>query len=199
MTEVAYIPASAPFSTCQRAWLNGYFAGLLCPNPSATPQPVATAKKSLVILYGSQTGTAEQFAKKIASESAQHGFAPRTLEANAYASVDLKAESRLLLVTSTWGEGDPPDNATQFWTHLNSHEAPDLKHLSFSVLALGDKNYSEFCGAGKKFDDRLEKLGAKRIHPRVDCDLDYETAAKVWMAAVLAKLSECGESNSESV
>jgi sulfite reductase (NADPH) flavoprotein alpha-component len=199
MTEVAYIPASSPFSLEQRAWLNGFFAGLLGTAPGAQPQQPAAAKKSLVILYGSQTGTAEQFAKKIANESAQHGFAARVLEANAFASVDLKTEERLLIVTSTWGEGDPPDNATQFWTYLNSSEAPDLKHLSFSVLALGDKNYSDFCGAGKKFDERLEKLGARRIHPRIDCDLDYEATAKGWMTAVLPKLSECGEVNSKSV
>jgi sulfite reductase (NADPH) flavoprotein alpha-component len=196
MTEVAYIPASAPFSTEQRAWLNGFLAGMLC--TSATPEKPASATptKPLLILYGSQTGSAERLAKAFGKEASQHGFAARVLEANAHGTVDLKAESHLLMVTSTWGEGDPPDNAVAFWTHLNSAEAPDLKHLSFSVLALGDKNYSDFCGAGRKFDERFEKLGAKRILPRVDCDLDYEAAAKAWMASVWNELSKSVNSGS---
>jgi sulfite reductase (NADPH) flavoprotein alpha-component len=195
---VALIPETAPFSVEQRAWLNGFFAALLCDTPGARIE-AAAAQKPLLILFGSQTGAAEQLAKKVAAQSAQHGFLARVLEANAHGSINLKSEERLLVVTSTWGEGDPPDNATQFWAYLNSAEAPDLKHLSFSVLALGDKNYADFCGAGKKFDERLAQLGATRILTRVDCDLDYEAPAKEWMAAVLAKLAERSEVNSESV
>jgi sulfite reductase (NADPH) flavoprotein alpha-component len=89
-----------------------------------------------------------------------------------------------VIITSTWGDGEPPDNATEFWSHISAEAAPKLANLNYSVLALGDKNYSEFCGAGKKFDERLETLGAKRIHPRVDCDLDYEALAKGWMDSV---------------
>ncbi len=197
MTEFAYIPASAPFTVDQRAWLNGFLAGMLCTSATPeTPTPAAPAKL-LLILFGSQTGSAERLAKAFGQEALQHGFAASVLEANAYGTVDLKTESHLLFITSTWGEGDPPDNATAFWTHLNSAEAPDLKHLSFSVLALGDKNYSDFCGAGRKFDARFEKLGAKRIVPRVDCDLDYEAPAKAWAASVWAELSK--SVNSETV
>jgi sulfite reductase (NADPH) flavoprotein alpha-component len=194
MTEVAYIPASAPFSVEQRAWLNGFLAGLLCTTPQASAP--AAPSRPLLILYGSQTGSAERLAKALGQQSLQHGFAARVLEANAFGTVDLKAETHLLFVTSTWGEGDPPDNAASFWAHLNSAEAPDLKHLSFSVLALGDKNYSDFCGAGKKFDERFEKLGARRMLPRVDCDLDYETPAKAWAEAVFARLVESPTANS---
>src|SRR5206468_9892989 len=99
-------------------------------------------------------------------------------------SVDFAKETRLIIVTSTWGDGDPPDNAAGFWQHLNSGAAPQVEHLSYSVLALGDKNYSDFCGAGKKFDERLEQLGAKRIHPRAECDVDYEATAKAWIEAL---------------
>src|SRR4029078_6165247 len=106
-----------------------------------------------------------------------------------YARSNLDKHSRLALITSTWGDGDPTDNATAFWQHLNSDAAPKLDHMQFSVLALGDKNYSDFCGAGKKFDERLEKLGAKRIHPRTDCDLDYEAPAKAWITGVWSTLA----------
>ncbi len=149
----------------------------------SAPKPVAA--KSLLILYGSQTGSAEGLAKKFGKESIQQGFEPKVIEANACTLEQLAGTERLLLVTSTWGEGDPPDNAANLWTALTASDAPKLDRLAFSVLALGDKNYSDFCGAGKKFDARLEQLGANRVHPRVDCDLDYETAARDWMAAVL--------------
>jgi len=95
-------------------------------------------------------------------------------------------------VTSTWGDGDPPDNAVAFWQHLNSEAAPGLGHLSYSVLALGDKTYSDFCGAGKKFDARLEQVGARRIHSRTDCDTDYEAAAREWMEGLWLALDKVG-------
>ena len=115
---------------------------------------------------------------------------------NAFANIRWKDETRLLIVTSTWGDGDPPDNAVGFWNFLNSNAAPNLGHLNFSVLALGDRNYSSFCGAGRKFDEQLEKLGANRIHPRADCDVDYEAAANAWIEAALKSLLECGSSSS---
>jgi sulfite reductase (NADPH) flavoprotein alpha-component len=199
MTEVAYIPASAPFSAEQRAWLNGFFAGLLCTGTTQTAPEAAAPTKPLLILYGSQTGSSERLAKAMGKEAAQYGFAARVLEANAYATVDLKAESHLLMVTSTWGEGDPPDNAVAFWKFLSSAEAPELKNLSYCVLALGDKNYSDFCGAGKKFDERLEKLGAKRILPRVDCDLDYDATAKAWIAAVWKEIGSSAAAPAQAI
>ena len=198
MTNLPHIPSSAPFTTEQRAWLNGYLAGLFADAPAATSasNAAAPAKQSepLLVMFGSQTGTAEQLAKRLAKDAAQHGFAPRVLELNAFASVDFARESRLVIITSTWGEGDPPDNATAFWQHLNSGAAPQLAHLNYSVLALGDKNYADFCGAGKKFDERLEQLGAQRILPRAECDVDYEAPAKAWMEGLWPALGSAGVS-----
>jgi sulfite reductase (NADPH) flavoprotein alpha-component len=191
---VPFVPMSAPFNDRQRAWLNGYLAGLTSftgtdTGGTVTPSAPTKAKVALTILFGSQSGTAEGLAKKLAKESAQYGFAASIKEANACSLDELAKAERLLLLTSTWGEGDAPDNAAQLLAALTATNAPRLEKLLFSVLALGDKNYSDFCGAGRKFDEALEKLGAKRIHPRVDCDLDYEVPAKAWVEAVWKALS----------
>ena len=203
MPGIPYIPSSAPFTAEQRAWLNGYLAGLFADanlGEPGTSGQAAAAKSSepLLVLYGSQSGTAEGLAKKFAKEATTKGFAPRVMELNAAAKLDLTQEARAVIITSTWGDGEPPDNATDFWSHISADSAPKLENLSYSVLALGDRNYSEFCGAGKRFDERLEKLGAKRIHPRVDCDLDYDAPAKGWMDGVWPALLTTAK-GSESV
>lgn len=188
---VPFVPEGAPFTIEQRAWLNGYLAGLFSDARGSSHSAPPIPQKQLLpltILFGSQTGTAEQLAKRLGAKSKEKGFAPRILEANAITLSDLAKCERLLLVTSTWGDGDPPDNAATLWTALQGAEAPLMPGLSYAVLALGDRNYSEFCGAGKKFDERLAALGAKRVCPRVDCDTDYETAAAEWMTAALAAL-----------
>lgn len=189
MPGIPSIPPSAPFTPEQRAWINGYLAALF-PDAGAESAPATpTPTEPLLVMYGSQTGTAEALAKRLAKEAAQRGFAPRVLELNAFTSVDLAKESRLAIVTSTWGDGEPPDNAAAFWQHLNSPGAPRLEQLTYSVLALGDRNYSDFCGAGKKFDERLAGLGAKRVLPRTDCDTDYEASAKSWMDGLWSAFS----------
>ena len=183
---VPVLPPSAPFTPDQRAWLNGYVAGRFASFaalPEFTPAK-STPKPSLLILYGSQSGTAETLARRLSTEAAQKGFNPRLFEANAYEKAAWAAESRFVLITSTWGEGDPPDNATAFWTHLNSPAAPALSNLHYAVLALGDKNYSDFCGAGKKFDERLKQLGAKPLCARAECDVDYQSTANAWCEAL---------------
>ncbi|MGZ8908206.1 MAG: assimilatory sulfite reductase (NADPH) flavoprotein subunit, partial [Methylobacter sp.] len=106
-----------------------------------------------------------------------------------YRLLQLKAEKNLLVIVSTYGEGEPPDNARELVEHLFSKRAPSLQHLHFAVLGLGDSSYEFFCKTGIDFDRRLEELGATRIHPRVDCDVDYESSAEAWMHAVLNEMS----------
>jgi sulfite reductase (NADPH) flavoprotein alpha-component len=193
MKTIPYIPETAPFSAEQRAWLNGFLAGLLAnadPGEIPTPPPAAPKNEEpLLILFGSQTGTAEALAGRIAKEARQRGFSPTVLPLNECEPGSLTQAAKALVITSTWGEGDPPDNATNFWSWLKSDKAPRLEQLRFAVLGLGDTNYADFCGASKKFDARLEALGARRLVPRGECDVEYETVAKKWLDGLWKKLS----------
>lgn len=189
---VPILPDNAPFTPEQRAYLNGFLAGLF----SRAPQPnlAATAPESkpltpLTILFGSQTGNAENLSKRIAKEAGKRGFAPTIQDLGKYATAQLASEQALLVVTSTYGDGEPPDNAKAFWEFLSSDAAPKLAQTKFSLLALGDSNYPKFCAFGKGVDERLEKLGATRVHPRTDCDVEYEEPFAKWMDGALAALS----------
>lgn len=189
-----YIPESAPFSPEQRAWLNGFMAGLFTPAPpvnGATPQ----ASEPLLVLFGSQTGAAEGLAKKFARESAPRGFTPQLCPLNDFEAASFATARKAVIISSTWGDGDPPDNAAKFWNWLKADAAPRLEHLEFAVLGLGDKNYSDFCGASKKFDARLEALGARRLLPRGECDTDYEAPAQKWIEGLWEKLGNAGQAS----
>jgi sulfite reductase (NADPH) flavoprotein alpha-component len=193
MTNIPFIPESAPFNAEQRAWLNGFLAGLFSQVPGGAPQPNTGPPKAgepLVILFGSQTGSAEGLAKKLAKESESRGFAPKLFQLNDYEQANLPAASKAVIISSTWGDGEPPDNAVNFWNWIKADAAPRLDNLNFAVLGLGDKNYSDFCGASKKFDERLAALGAKRLTSRGECDVDYEGPAKSWIDGLWDKLSE---------
>lgn len=196
MPKVPVIPENAPFSAQQRLWLNGFFAGLFAyeetaANLAAAPSPPVPAA-SLLILFGSQTGTAQNLARRLAKEAAARNIQARVVDAAAFAAVDWKGEVNLFVVTSTYGDGEMPDNACEFWQWLASDAGKALSHLKFSVLGLGDSNYSEFCAAGKRVDARLEQVGAARIHPRTDCDVEFEAPAKRWMEAALQSLLPSG-------
>jgi sulfite reductase (NADPH) flavoprotein alpha-component len=199
MNKIPFIPENAPFSPEQRLWLNGYLAGLFSDASLAERAMAglgaapAAPTKPLVVFYGSQTGTAEGIAKKTSKEAEKRGFAPKLVDMAKYNTVDLAKEQNVLVITSTYGDGEPPDNAQAFWDFLKADSAPQLPHLNYSVLALGDTNYSAFCQFGKNCDERFEKLGAKRVHPRVDCDVDYETPAKAWTDGVFAALASSPE------
>ncbi|HZL79216.1 MAG TPA: sulfite reductase subunit alpha [Candidatus Limnocylindrales bacterium] len=188
MNPVPFIPETAPFTLEQRAWLNGFLAGLHSSTPADTAPAAPKNSEPLLILFGSQTGSAEGLAKKVAKESQQRGFAPKVLALNDYEAANLAAVNKAVIISSTWGDGEPPDNAVNFWNWLNTESAPRLENLQFAILGLGDKNYSDFCGASKKFDARLEALGAKRLVPRGECDVDYETTAKSWIDSLWEKL-----------
>jgi len=190
MNTIPQIPEAAPFSTEQRAWINGYLAGLFSGNTaSATLAASAASLGSLLFLYGSQTGTAESLARRFSKEAKKRGYEPKVVGMENYATVDFAAEPRMAIITSTYGDGEMPDNAQSFWEYLQGNAAVNLKQTSYSVLALGDRNYTLFCEAGRKFDVRLAELAATRIQDRVDCDVDYEEAANAWFEGFLTRLN----------
>jgi len=185
--RIPALPENAPFTAEQRAYLNGFLAGLFS---RASPQRSEAQQTSgpLTILFGSQTGNAEALAKRVAREASKRGFAPAIFEMAKYPPDNLPKEKNLLVITSTYGDGDPPDNAKAFWQFLASDATASLPNLNFSVLALGDSNYAKFCQCGKNFDQRLVDLGAQRIHPRFDCDVDFEAPFQQWLEKVLSCL-----------
>lgn len=194
MVTQAFIPETAPFNHEQRLWLNGYVAGLLTgknyvPASGKDSNNSLQAAEPLLILFGSQTGTAQNLARRIAREAAPRGFNARVVDAAEFEKIDWKKETNLLVVTSTYGDGDMPDNAQNFWEWLQTDAARAVACLNFSVLGLGDTNYEHFCAAGKKIDARLKELGAKQVHPLAECDLNYETKAKEWTSNVLSILA----------
>ncbi len=188
MNLIPFIPETAPFTVEQRAWLNGFLAGLHSAPPTNGAAEPPKNSEPLLILFGSQTGSAEGLAKKFAKESTARGYAPKLLALNDFEQANLTAATKAVIFSSTWGDGDAPDNAVNFWNWLKADTAPRLENLSFAVLGLGDKNYSDFCGASKKFDDRLASLGAKRLQSRGECDVDYDAAAKAWTENLWQKL-----------
>jgi sulfite reductase (NADPH) flavoprotein alpha-component len=195
MSTVPIIPESAPFNSEQRSWLNGFLAGLLSKGEAGTAGPSSgdqIIKHPLLIAYGSQSGNAESLAKRLGKEALGRGFAAKVAGLDSVQASDLMQHGNVLIITSTWGEGDMPDNAISFWDTINNNgSSPKLDGVRFSVLALGDMNYGDtFCLAGRKLDERLEQLGAQRVHPRVDCDVDFDEPAKAWMDGTFKALSD---------
>ena len=186
------IPDSDPFTPEQRAWLNGFFAGMYSRSSGGHPTLTAAAPAALTpltILFGSQTGTSEAIAKKAAKAAGKRGFSATVADMGTFDPGKLPAAKNVLIITSTYGDGEPPDNAKAMHAALTSGKVPSLQDLRFSVCALGDTNYTHFCRCGREFDALLEKCGATRATARVDCDLDYETAVGNWLEAVLNALS----------
>ncbi|MEM1238004.1 MAG: sulfite reductase flavoprotein subunit alpha [Pseudomonadota bacterium] len=205
-TQVPYIPADAPFSGDQRAWLGGFLAGLhsrkamgLGEAAPAAPGAAQVAAKPLDILFGTQTGNAEQLAEEAAALSKTRGFQPRLNELDAIEMDALAQMENVIIVVSTYGEGEMPDNAHMFWEALSASTAPRMESLNYAVLALGDTSYDEFCQAGKVIDTRLEQLGAKRLGPRIDCDVDFEDAASAWIAETIPTADASAAASAEPI
>ncbi|MDE8556255.1 sulfite reductase subunit alpha [Pantoea vagans] len=185
--KIPYIPEDAPFNGDQKYWLAGFLAGLHSrllvledkQQPAAGTGAAATTQ--LHILYGSQTGNAEALAQTAAKSARAKGLVP-VVQALGDVDLDVFATMRhVLIVTSTYGEGEMPDNAQLFWDAISASTAPRLEQMHFAVLAIGDTGYDGFCQAGKFIDMRLEQLGAKRVVDRIDCDIDYEEPSSEWL------------------
>jgi sulfite reductase (NADPH) flavoprotein alpha-component len=184
--------AVAGLSPAQLQWVSGYAAGLAAAGnttPLSTVAPAAEPSGQLTILYGSQTGNGESVAHRLAEQASERGYATRVISLADFRPTALKRESLVTFVISTHGEGDPPDDAELFHEYLLSHKAPQLPGLRFSVLALGDSSYVNFCQTGREFDTRLEELGATRFEPLVECDLDFEEPSRAWSTRVVDRMT----------
>ncbi|MFM4859505.1 assimilatory sulfite reductase (NADPH) flavoprotein subunit [Aeromonas media] len=182
-------------NTQQLAWVSGYLYGLSQSGIQsvATSAAVAAPSGSLTILYGSQTGNAKGVASAIQAQAKAHGLPVTLISMADYKPKQLKKESHLLVVVSTYGEGEPPESAVDLFEQLKKGKVGKLEGLKFAVLGLGDSSYEFFCQTGKDFDDFLSKAGAERIHELASLDVDYQEAASAWgeqaVNAVAATLS----------
>jgi len=170
------LPENAPFNDAQRIWLKGFFDGLsaIAPGDGENPEEPTATGPLIHILWGSQTGGAEGLAKKLAKFLEKQ--ACRAL-VHDMAEVDLaalKPDEPVAIITSTYGDGEPPDNAAALHSTLMEDSASKLDGVPFAVLSLGDSEYPDYCQCGKDFDKRFEELGGNRLFERIDCDVDFD-------------------------
>ena len=187
-TVVPYIPEDAPFTSAQRAWLNGFLAGLYSYAPAEKAEPIRVA-----VLYGSQTGTAEGLARKLAKELKAAGFEAVLTSLEGYLPATLATETYAVFIVSTYGEGEPPDVVQPFYQYLCLAHLPLLGNLYYAVCALGDKHYEYFCKFGRDLDAKLEALGGMRILDRVDCDVEVDVPFAAWKQSLAPRLREVAQ------
>ena len=180
-----------PFSFDQESWMEGFITGLKHQSNSINNniREKNDSETLINILFGTQTGNSESVAEDLSNFALSNGF---KTQINALDDIEMNNLSKMknvAIITSTYGEGEMPDNAQLFWNALSSNTAPQLNNMNYSVLALGDTGYEEFCHAGKLLDTRLEQLGAKRIIKRIDCDVDFEDLAEKWINSIVPKFN----------
>src|SRR5690349_3023889 len=178
----------------------GHARAQLAPNaaaahvaPAPAAAPAAAPLPTVTVISASHTGNGRKISEKLVAAIQGLGVQARMIKAGDYQPREIAKEKLLYIVISTHGDGDPPDEARGLYEFLGTKRAPQLPELQYSVLALGDSSYPKFCEAGRVIDERLAKLGAKRLLPRVDCDVDFEKLAKTWSDDALARVREIAD------
>lgn len=184
----------------QLRWLGGFFLGVAHGRGSVVGAPLAVdlampegqagaEARRVTLLYGTETGNSAAVAQALADRLGEQGHVLSLLDMADCKPRQLGEAQDLLVVTSTYGDGDPPQPAATFFEFIEGRKAPRLDGVRYAVLALGDSTYEHFCAAGRRLDERLQALGAQRLLPRVDCDVDYEEAAAAWQEDILQRLA----------
>ncbi|MDX6840004.1 MAG: NADPH-dependent assimilatory sulfite reductase flavoprotein subunit [Hafnia sp.] len=183
--------AIGEFSPNQLAWLSGYFWGMVNQQPGAVaiaPAPAVAA--SITVISASQTGNARRVSEQLRDDLTAAGLSVTLVNAGDYKFKQIAQEKLLLVVASTQGEGEPPEEAVALHKYLFSKKAPQLTGTAFAVFGLGDTSYENFCQTGKDFDTRLGELGAERLLDRADADVDFKAAAEAWRNQVVEVLKQ---------
>ena len=188
--------AASSLNKEQLIWASGFLAGLSgsvstlqIPSSVETTNQAASAP-TLTILYGSQTGNSKGVANKYKASALEQGYQANVVSMGDYKPRQLKNETHLVVIVSTHGEGDAPDDAVELFEFLASKKAPKVPNLKFAVVGLGDTSYEFFCQTGKDFETRLLSLGATALVERLDCDVDYDAAVADWTVSLNAKLKD---------
>jgi sulfite reductase (NADPH) flavoprotein alpha-component len=197
LDQVRQLDALARTLTAEQLlWASGYLAGFSQSLAQGVPSAPASTSQ-ITILYGSETGNARMLAKLTHERARERGLEARLVDMADYKPRELKEEKLLLVITSTHGEGDPPDRAVAFYEFLHGRKAPQLEQTRFAVLGLGDSTYAHFCKTGRDIDLRLADLGANRIHACGTLDVDFEDAGEAWIEAALNAIAAHAQSASD--
>ncbi|AFP84554.1 NADPH-dependent assimilatory sulfite reductase flavoprotein subunit [secondary endosymbiont of Ctenarytaina eucalypti] len=184
--------AAGDLSPLQLAWISGYFWGQVAdshpPRAGVLPPEIISAVRPITLLSASQTGNARQLAEELRDDLIAAQLAVVLIKAGDYKFKHMSQEKVLLVVTSTQGDGDPPEEAIALYKYLFSKKAPAMTDTHFAVFGLGDRSYQHFAKTGKDFDSRLAELGAQRLHDRVDADVNYQLQAEAWRTAIVERL-----------
>ncbi len=213
--KLADLPTGIKVGEQETAWLAGYLAAVTATGaklPAAAPvwgparewfdeilaklAPAEASSAAVTVLWASQTGRVEDHVPELVEALQARGISAVARSIGEATVADLG--STVLFVTSTTGDGDPPAEAVSFWRDLSADSAPDLSKLTYSVLAFGDSAYADFCGFGRRLDERLAELGANTLAPRTDCEPNFDQAAGKWIGTVGDKLAASGVATSAS-
>ncbi|MCS2164832.1 NADPH-dependent assimilatory sulfite reductase flavoprotein subunit [Scandinavium manionii] len=182
--------ATTDLSPTQLAWVSGYFWGMLNQQPGSvmTAAPAAVEAPAITLISASQTGNARRVAEQLRDDLLAAKLNVKLVNAGDYKFKQIAQEKLLVVVTSTQGEGEPPEEAVALHKFLFSKKAPKLNGTAFAVFGLGDTSYEFFCQSGKDFDNKLAELGGERLLDRVDTDVEYQPAAAEWRERIVEVL-----------